>query len=233
MQDATKQVFEQLLDLLNVMLNTKTLPHLAILQIRKIPIYFEDILKKINENTILLNKPAVQNLFAIDYQSSQSEDWIHRIADLLVKSTNRNYLNDVLLSTLLETSSRTTLIVKTLNNCKTYYQEIANMKPLVPINWTRQMPTSTYHKREWEILKLFLESHSQEFFEYRKPQKDRTDLENAIRSVTIDLKMETIKKGSPHTLLIIKTQDEYKRKLSDWEYDLNMLNKINLKLEEK
>ena len=56
------------------------------------------------------------------------------------------------------------------------------------------MPLETHHKREWEILKLFLESPSQEIFEYRKPQKDRTDLENAIRCVTIDLKMQTIKK---------------------------------------
>lgn len=233
MQDATKQVFEQLLDLLNVILNTKTLPQLAILQISRIPFYFEVILKKTNENTILLNKPAAQNLFAIDYQSNQSEDWIHKIADLLVKSTDRNYLNNVLLSTLLETSSRTKLIIKTLNNCKTYYQKIANTKPLVPINWTRQMPTSTYHKREWGILKLFLESPSQEVFEFRKPQKDRLEMESAIKSVTIDLKMQTIKKGSPHTLLIIKTQDEYKRKLHDWEQDLNLLTKITLKLEEK
>ncbi len=233
MQDATKQVFEQLLDLLNVVLTTKTLPQLAISQIRRIPFYFEMILKTTNENTILLNKPAVQNLFAIDYHSSQSEDWIQKIADLLVKSTNRNYLNNVLLSTLLETSSRTTLIVKTLNNCKTYYQKLANAKPSVPINWTRQMPTSTYHKREWEILKLFLESPSQEIFEYKKVQKERLEMESAIKSVTIDLKMQTIKKGSPQTLLITKTQDEYKRKLRDWEYDLNMLNKITLKLEEK
>ena len=95
------------------------------------------------------------------------------------------------------------------------------------------MPNSTYHKREWGILKLFLESPSQEVFEYRKTQKERSEMESAIKNVTIDLKMETIKKGSPHLLLITKTQDEYKRKLRDWEYDLNMLNKITQKLEEK
>jgi hypothetical protein len=65
-------------------------------------------------------------------------------------------------------------------------------------------------------LKLFLESPSQEVFEYKKVQKERLEMESAIKSVTIDLKMETIKKGSPQTLLITKTQDEYERKLRDW-----------------
>jgi len=233
MLDVNQKVLEHLLEMLNAMLKTIILSKLVIAQISKIPVYLEVILVKVNDNIILLNKPALQNLFAINSQSNQSENWINSIAELLLKCTTRNYLNNVLLPTLLEATNQTELILKTLHNCKVYYQEITNAKPLPPEDWSRQMPTFTHHKRQWEILKLFLESPSQETFEYRKIKQDRLEMESAIKSVTIDLKMETIKKGSPHLLLITKTQDQYKRKLRDWGHDLTLLDKISQRLKDK
>lgn len=233
MLDVNQKILEHLLEMLNAMLKTNTLSKLVTSQICKIPVYLEAILVKVNDNSILLNKPALQNLFAINSQSTQSENWINSIAELLLKCKTRNYLNNVLLPTLLEVTNETELILKTLHNCKVYYQEITNAKPLPPEDWYRQMPTSTDYKKQWEILKLFLESPSQETFEYRKIQQDRLEMESAIKSVTIDLKMETIKKGSPHLLLITKTQDQYKRNLRDWEHDLTLLDKISQRLKGK
>jgi len=46
--------------------------------------------------------------------------------------------------------------------------------------------------------------------------------------VTIDLKTETIRKGSPHTLRITKTQAAYNREMKSWNEDLELLNKIEI-----
>lgn len=233
MLDANQRVLEHFFALLNEMLKANTLTKLVTLQISKIPFYLETLMAKVKINTGPLNKLAIQNLFAIDYYSKQSEYWINWIAELLLKCTNRNYLNNVLLPVLLEATHQTELIFKTLNNCKEYYQKITSTKPLPPENWVRQVPTSPHYKRQWEILRLFLESPLEKTFEYRKPQQERLEMENAIRSVTIDLKMDTIKKGSPHTLLISKTQDEYKKKLTEWEQDLTLLDKVIQRLKNK
>jgi len=50
-------------------------------------------------------------------------------------------------------------------------------------------------------------------------------MERAIKQVTVDLKMETIRKGSPHTVRIIKTQADYESKLAEWKKDVALLKK--------
>ncbi len=52
-------------------------------------------------------------------------------------------------------------------------------------------------------------------------------MESAIINVTIDLRTETIRKGSPHTLRLIKTQDAYERELAKWKTDVDLLKKVN------
>jgi hypothetical protein len=64
-------------------------------------------------------------------------------------------------------------------------------------------------------------------FDYRKNQNERNEMEKAITHVTIDLKTETIRKGSPHTLRITKTRAAYDRKMKEWNEDLVLLNKID------
>jgi hypothetical protein len=54
---------------------------------------------------------------------------------------------------------------------------------------------------------------------------------SAISNTVIDLKTETIKKGSPHTLRITKTQEAYHREMKKWEEDAALLNKIIKKTE--
>ena len=40
---------------------------------------------------------------------------------------------------------------------------------------------------------------------------------------TVDLKYETIKKGSPHLLKITKTQAAFEKKLKNWKEDLSLI----------
>jgi hypothetical protein len=55
---------------------------------------------------------------------------------------------------------------------------------------------------------------------------DRERMEQAIRGETIDLSMETIRKGSPHTLRLTKTQAAFRLSMKEWEEDVNLLKTI-------
>lgn len=79
------------------------------------------------------------------------------------------------------------------------------------------------------MLADFMQSATEEIFDYRKNQAERTLVENAIRNTTVDLAMETIRKGSPHTLRLMKTQASYERLLRNWEQDVWLLRKIKSK----
>ncbi|OEK07889.1 hypothetical protein A8C32_15535 [Flavivirga aquatica] len=57
-------------------------------------------------------------------------------------------------------------------------------------------------------------------------QQLRQEVENVIKSVTIDLKTETITKGRPYTLKITKTQKEYEKLLKYWNEDTILLEQL-------
>ena len=158
----------------------------------------------------------------------QDEAWINLIAEILTRNQERNYVNHVLIPRLLALTERTKLTHKMLLTCKQYLQERVTDKPQPPANWSRQVPVTAGDKKQWQLLKAFLESPTEQVFDYRKNQSERNDLENAITHVTIDLKTETIRKGSPHTLRITKTQAAYNREMKSWNEDLELLNKIDI-----
>ena len=58
------------------------------------------------------------------------------------------------------------------------------------------------------MLADFMQSATEEILIIEN-QAERTLVENAIRNTTVDLAMETIRKGSPHTLRLMKTQASY------------------------
>ncbi len=88
------------------------------------------------------------------------------------------------------------------------------------------MPETASDKKQWQVLKEFLVSPHQQVFDYRVNQNERTEMEYAISRVTIDLRIETIKKGSPHTLRITKTLAAYNRQMRDWEEDVKLLERV-------
>ncbi len=57
-------------------------------------------------------------------------------------------------------------------------------------------------------------------------------MESAICNATVDLRTETIKKGSPHTLRITKTQAAYERALKEWKRDVALLERLEGKRNE-
>ncbi len=72
-------------------------------------------------------------------------------------------------------------------------------------------------------LRAFLASPTEQVFDYKKVQADREQMENAIKSVTVDLKMQTITKGRPYTLRLTKTQATYEKQYKKWQADCELL----------
>ena len=73
------------------------------------------------------------------------------------------------------------------------------------------------------MLSSFLLSPTEYIYEYRKKEGERRIVEGAIQSVTIDLETETVRKGTPHTLVIKKNKAAYKKKLKEWDVDCDLL----------
>jgi hypothetical protein len=71
-----------------------------------------------------------------------------------------------------------------------------------------------------------MESPVERFMDLKKVQNERNLVEAAIRSEVVDLRTETIKKGSPHILRIIKTQADHERQLKNWHKDVALLGKV-------
>ena len=219
-------VLEKLLAILHTLSDTGEVPHLLDSQIKKLPHYFSAPSINPEKPQMPATGPALQDLFAIEKKAPQDETWVASMEERLSSDKERNYINDVLAPQLILLKEPAALARRLLLFCRRHLQERVDHPPQAPANWSRQVPVTTYHKAQWKLLKAFLESPDEKVFDYRKAQSERSDMEHAIRSVEIDLKTETIKKGSPHTLRITKTQAAYHREMKRWEEDRVLLQKI-------
>jgi hypothetical protein len=175
--------------------------------------------------------PVILNdIFLLELAFPQSETWIQRMAERLTEIKQREYINNILVSELLALKTLTPLAQKLIDACKQYLQNQVDNKPQPPTDWRREMPkVSLYYEKQWKVLEEFILSPTEMIFDYRALQALRNGMEGAIKNVTVDLKMETIKKGSPHILRITKTQASYERKLNAWEEDEKLLKKLSEK----
>ncbi|MEJ7828580.1 MAG: 2OG-Fe(II) oxygenase [Segetibacter sp.] len=227
-QDISLPIMEQLLSVLRALLVIAKPDHLLVSQIENLPRYFFELSINAAKNNLPITGTALLDLFAIEKKLPQDEAWINSIAEILTRNQERIYVNHVLIPQLLSLTERTVLAHKILLTCRQYLQERVTNKPQPPADWSRQVPDATGDKKQWKLLEAFLESPTEQVFDYRKNQSERNDLENIIAHVVIDLKTETIKKGSPHTLRITKTQAAYNREMKSWNEDLELLNKIDI-----
>ena len=99
-------------------------------------------------------------------------------------------------------------------------------KPIEPSNWIRELPESAQKNPDWNKLKAFLASPTEEVFDFRKNQNERTALESLIRYTDVDLTYETIRIGSPHTLRIKKTKASYLKLLKMWKEDVALYKRM-------
>jgi hypothetical protein len=230
-QNISSSVIEKLLSILRELSATDMFSRLVVSQIEKLPHYLVEVTLSPAEKKWPVTNAALRDVFYIDKKIAQEEGWINSMAAILTGIKERNYINNILAPEIIALKERTGLVNKILHFCHQFLQECVNNKPQPPSDWSRQEPAVTVNKKQWQIVKAFLESPHEQVFDYRKNQRERDEMENAIRHVVIDLKTETIKKGSPHTLRITKTLAAYNREMKNWNEDVKLLENINQKME--
>ena len=195
-------------------------------QFKQISVYLSE-LKLVDKEA--KSKKVLRNVLLLSMLKPTDEAWLNDTTSAFTQVLTRSYVNEVLIGEILSTDSykKSELAKQLLEAGKVDLVQRIDNKPQPPADWSRSMPQyREYHKKAWAILKDFIESPTQQFFDYTKVQAERSEMESAVGSVTIDLRMETIKKGSPHTLRLIKTQAAYEKDLANWRIDVSLLEDV-------
>ncbi len=159
----------------------------------------------------------------------QDKDWKDRIFTFYSEKPSRTLVHNVLAPVFDECSlMEYELTKKLLMFYISYLADISKEKPQPPKDWTRSYPRSKHWV--WDILSDFLESATEERFEYKKNKNYRMTMMDTVRNAGIDVNMETLTKSSPHTLVLTKNQKNYKRKLQQWNKDLALLRVLEKKV---
>ncbi|SDC16363.1 2OG-Fe(II) oxygenase [Niabella drilacis] len=219
----TLPVLKQLVAVLQEMAGDKKLHSIAAAQTGDLPGYFKSVYSR---DPGRVDAGTLHHLLWMAKKASPVAAWIQEILPILTKDLQRSYVHKVLAPLLLQVKDGSKLTDGLRQSCRDYLQQRADQQPQPPPDWSRPLPDTKQYSKEWQLLKTFLESPTEQVFNFRKNQAERTALEHAIKNATIDLKTETIKTGSPHTLRITKTQATYQRQMKDWKEDVVLLEKL-------
>ncbi|MCC5815624.1 MAG: 2OG-Fe(II) oxygenase [Leptospira sp.] len=170
-----------------------------------------------------LNSQSLSNLFWIETKFSHKNVWIEKINDVLTISPDRRYIHKVLIPCLLSEKTNSKLCRLLLNFCQLFLQQRVDKKPQPPVNWIRPIPDCNFNNHIWKKLQPFMDSPDEQVMDLKMLKEERKNVEYAILDAKVDLETTTIKKGSPHTLRITKTQATYESNLKKWKEDLNLL----------
>lgn len=228
-QNITLPVLVHLLSVVRSLLVSGQYEHLITSQMAKLPHYLSEISKNQSDEKPHINHNILSDVFYLVQQIPQTEAWVNNVAAIITGYNQRDYINNILTPAILALPVLTSVAYKVLISCREYVEHRVNNKPQPPTDWSRQVPVTASDKKQWQVLNEFLESPHQQVFDYRAIQNARNEMEHAISRVVIDLRTETIRKGSPHTLRITKTQAAYHRQMKDWKEDVMLLEKINQK----
>ena len=219
------KTIKQLLELIYYFSNENKHDSLMLNYFLQLPTYLSHLFNS-KDNNIPLNANTINQLITIENQNTSTAQWQLEILEILVSNKSRKYFNDVLISTILTLKNQTQFSASILKNSYDYFTQISTQKPQPPEDWAMQIPKETHHKNILKNIELFLTDPNQNQFDFRKNQAERDELDNAIRFSKMDLKTETIKKGSPHILRITKTQATYELKLKNWNNDMRQFEHI-------
>lgn len=228
-QNITLPVLAHLLSVVRSLSSVGQYGYFVTAQVAKLPHYLSEISKNQADEKPHINYNILSDVFYLEQQITQNEAWVNNVAAIITGYNRRDYINHILTPAILDLPVLTSVAYKVLMFCKEYVEQRVNNKPQPPTDWARQVPVTIGDKRQWRVLKEFLESPLQQVFDYRVNQQERNEMEHAISRVVIDLRTETISKGPPHTLRITKTQAAYNRQMKGWNEDVMLLEKINQK----
>ncbi len=219
-------VFDHYISLLEALAPNPALAKWVEEQAKTFPHLLATLIENKNQHKPVVKKETWSNLLSLERKLPQSQAWVIEMANLVTTCRQRNYINNVLVAEIMTLRQKTPLSGTVLKICREDLQQRVNNKPQPPANWTRSLPATKSNAKQWAILADFLQSPDENIFDFRRNQHERSELEHTINNVTIDLKMETIRKGSPHTLRITKTQASYQRQMKHWNEDVLLLEKV-------
>lgn len=160
-------------------------------------------------------------------KSAEDKPWNSSVLEAIVHNASRKYVNDVLCSALIQYFNIVTddaieiLALQLREFCMSNLKDRIANKPNPPVTFTRYVPNGKHN--QWELLRAFMASPVDRVYEYRKNQNYRDQLESMIKSSSVDLTCETIKKGTPYTLKLTKNQNSYEKSLNEWQEDVELL----------
>lgn len=222
-QEPDLPVLEKWLEIVKCLFEEKGFSVLAKAEMEAIP----GVLKTLDAQSLRkISRGALGNLFWIARFMPSTKAWSEKTAQQFSEIISGEFIHKTLGPQLLAEDNTSLLSDLLRRSCCDYLQEQVDDVPQEPQNWSRSVPGSQYHKKEWNLLKDFLLSPTATVFDYKATKGYREDMEQAIKRVTIDLKMETIRKGSPHTLRLTKTKAAYQRAMKKWQEDKELLNKL-------
>ena len=147
--------------------------------------------------------------------------------NLITPNVNRNFVHKIAAPALLNLKENKLYVSKKLIEiCLKKLEKNISNKPHPPNDWQRAIPKESKKGEIWDILIPFLESPTLEKIEYKKAQGYRNEMENGIRNAHLDLDTQTIKRGTPHTLLITKNVATYKKTLKKWNEDCDLKDQL-------
>lgn len=217
---------KQLIAILHEFSEKRLFDEFVSIQMAVLPTYYFKMVTEIRPNDFPIDGKTLIKLAELENTWPQTQIWITSMFGLLSRCESYEYLEEVWTKTLLDIKLYTPLIQKIHDEAISRYKTRVNNKPEHPKNWTKPIPQSTNFKKCWALLEPFMQSPTEQVFEYRRVQKERDDMMYAIKNSNADLRTETIKKGSPHTLLITKTHDTYLAQMKIWNHDGMVLERL-------
>ena len=170
----------------------------------------------------------IKNILDLNYLKSDDKEWNDLVVERLTSTLPRDYVHEVVAPILLSGKHQRGAIFDALDQIIIQQlQKWTKIKPTPPENWSRAVPKDKdYNNKTWEMLRSFLESPTQQSYDYTKNENYRQSLASIVNGVTIDLKMTTIKIGRPYTLRLTKTQANYEAKSKVWKEDMILLDSV-------
>lgn len=190
------------------------------------PVILKNIFEIQQGEKLPMTAQTLSDLIVLQETLPKSKDWSSSLSAILTDNLSRNYLYQVLVPALLEQKNKNDFTHLLLDKSKNYLQHRVDNQPQAPQNWARDVPSKKGYEKQWNVLRTFLEDPDMQSFDFRRNQSERDEMKNAIINVVIDLQTQTIKKGSPHTLRITKTQEAYNKAVNFWKEDVILLEKV-------
>jgi hypothetical protein len=220
LQGAGAPVLERLLAVLNALLRSEAAPELVRTQLVALPQYLSSVLSTPKDQ---LSAEGLRSLLHVASGQTQPPTWAYELAHLVTRDANRQYVHHILVPVLRSDGRDSTLGAALAAWAREFVAGLVTIRPQPPADWRREAPKEFSYEKAWVPLQAFMESPTEQVFDFRAVQQSRTALEEVINRLPIDLHTETIRRGSPHILRLTKTQRTYDQDLKRWEEDRLLL----------